>query len=195
MKPPLIYPLDYSSILLFLGTNLGHFVTFKILPESRGGYAVKLAGVVSLDARIVSISPIEADSGEPAGATQDVVARLRNGHKVNGVALVVTQSGVRIFKPASAKGAQKNWDEFICDSATVVKDLAMGYVLVGLFGDGCAKAYSIPALKQIASSSVSDFLDLRRFPEAVITPTGDIVGWAGPSEIATLNIWGTRADL
>lgn len=190
-----MYPLDYSSILLFLGTNLGRLVTFKILPEARGGYAVKLAGVVSLDARIVSISPIEADSGEPAGATQDVVARLRNGHKVNGVALVVTRSGVRIFKPASAKGAQKNWDEFICDSATVVKDLAMGYVLVGLFGDGCAKAYSIPALKQIASSSVSDFLDLRRFSEAVITPTGDIVGWAGPSEIATLNIWGTKADL
>lgn len=73
---------------------------------------------------------------------------------------MVTQSGVRIIKPASAKGAQKNWDDFICDSATVVKNLAIGYVLVGLFGDSCAKAYSIPALKQLASSSVSDFLDL-----------------------------------
>lgn len=195
MQLLLIYPLDYSSILLFLGTNLGHFITFKLLPESHGGYIVKLAGVASLDARIVSISPINADSGEPAEATQDVVARLRDGHRVNGLTLVVTQSGVRIFKPASAKGAQKNWDEFICDSAAVVKNPAMGYVLVGLFGDGCAKAYSIPALKQIASSSISDFLDLRRFSEAVITPTGDIVGWAGPSEIATLNVWGTRADL
>lgn len=195
MEQALIYSLDYSSILLFLGTNLGHFITFKLLPESRGGYAVKLAGVASLDARIVSISPINADSGEPADATQDVVARLRNGHRVNGLALVVTQSGVRMFKPASAKGAQKNWDEFICDSAAVVKDLAMGYALVGLFGDGCAKAYSIPALKEIASSSVADFLDLRRLSEAIITPTGDIVGWSGPSEIATLNVWGTGADL
>lgn len=190
-----MYPLDYSSILLFVGTNLGLFITFKLLPESHGGYAVKLAGVASLDARIISISPINADSGEPAEATQGVVARLRDGHKVNGLALVVTQSGVRIFKPASAKGAQKSWDEFICDSAAVVKDLSMGYALVGLFGDGCAKAYSIPALKLIASSNVSDFLDLRRFSDAVITPTGDIVGWVGPSEIAMLNVWGTGADL
>lgn len=191
----LINRLDYSSILLFLGTNLGQFITFKLLPESHGGYTVKLAGVASLDARIVLISPINADSGEPAHATQDVVSRLRDGYKVNGLVLVVTQSGVRIFKPASAKGAQKNWDVVICDSAAVVKDLAMGYALIGLFGDGCAKAYSIPALKEISSLNVSNYLDLRRFSEAIITPTGDIVGWTGPSEIATLNVWGTGADL
>lgn len=178
-----------------MGTNLGRFLTFKILPQQTGGYTVQLAGAVSLDAKIISISPIDADSGEPANAAQDIVSRLREGYKVNGAVVVVTQSDVRIFKPVSAKGAHKTWDASLCDSAALVKYLAIGYALVGLFGDGCAKAYSIPGLKEIASSRVTDTLDVRRFSEAIVTPTGDIVGWTGPSEIAMLNVWGTGSDL
>lgn len=178
-----------------MGTNLGRFLTFKILPQQTGGYTVQLAGAVSLDAKIISISPIDAETGEPANAAQDIVARLREGYIVNGAVIVVTQSDVRIFKPVSAKGAHKIWDASLCESAAFVKYLAIGYALVGLFGDGCAKAYSIPGLKEIASSRVTDNLDVRRFSEAIVTPTGDIVGWTGPSEIAVLNVWGTGSDL
>lgn len=178
-----------------MGTNLGRFITFKLLPDQQGGYTVKIAGTASLEAKVVSISPIKADTGESANATQVAVASLRDGCRINGVVLVITQSGVRIFKPVSAKGAYKSWDEFICDNAAVVSYQSVGYALLGLFGDGCAKAYSIPALKEIASSNVTPFLDVRRFSEAVITHTGDIVGWTGPSEIAMLNVWGTGSDL
>ena len=136
-----------------------------------------------------------ADTGAPAYASQSAVANLRNGFKVNGVLLVTTQMGARVFKPASAKGAQKTWDEFLCDSATVVRCEGRGYALVGLFGDGCARAYSIPGLKEIAHVKVSHELDIQRFSEAIITSTGDIFGWTGPSEIAVLNVWGTGQDL
>ena len=169
--------------------------TFKLLPESHGGYGVKLAGTISLDDRIVSIEPINADTGEPAGATQDIVGSLRGGTRVNGVVLVVTHSGARIFKPAAAKGASKSWDQFLCDSAAVVRFEAHTYCLVGLFGDGCAKAFSIPGLKEVASSQVRHILDVRRFSEAIVTSTGFIFGWTGPSEIAVLNVWGTGQDL
>lgn len=181
--------------MLFLGTNLGRFVTLKLLPEARGGFTVKFISTTSLDQKVISISPIHADSGAPANATQEVVASLRDGYKINGVVLVATQAGVKVFKPSSAKGAHKSWDEFFCDSAGVVRYQAHGYVLVGLFGDGCAKAYSIPSLKEIASTNLSHILDVKRFPEALITPSGDILGWTGPSEIAMLNVWGTGNDL
>ena len=69
------------------------------------------------------------------------------------------------------------------------------YCLVGLFGDGSAKAFSIPGLKEIASARVDNILDVRRFSEAIITPTGFIFGWTGPSEMAVLNVWGTGVDL
>ena len=170
-------------------------MTFKVLPEAKGGYTVKIAGTCTLDDKIISISPVNADSGEPAEATPELVASLRGGNKVNGVLMVVTQTGARIFKPAAAKGAHKTWDEFICYSATIARFEAHNYALIGLFGDGCAKAFSIPGLKQIASTSVSHILDIRRFSEAIITTTGFIFGWTGPSEIAVLNVWGTGQDL
>ena len=170
-------------------------MTLKVLPEAHGGYTVKLAGTCPLDDKIISISPVNADSGEPAEATPEIVAGLRGGIKVNGVLMVVTQTGARMFKPATAKGAHKTWDEFLCYSATISRFEAHNYALIGLFGDGCAKAFSIPGLKQIASTSVSHILDIRRFSEAIVTPTGFIFGWTGPSEIAVLNIWGTSQDL
>lgn len=170
-------------------------MTFKLLPETTGGYAVKLAGTCNLDDKIVSISPINTDSGDLAAPTPDVVASLRSGARINGVILAVTTTGARIFKPAATKGANKSWDQFLCYQAAVVKFEAYTYALVGLFGDGCAKAFSVPGLKEIASTDVTRILDVRRFSEAIITPTGFVFGWTGPSEIAVLNVWGTGQDL
>ncbi|KAL9128366.1 MAG: hypothetical protein Q9217_002945 [Psora testacea] len=186
---------DYSSILLFVGTNAGRLVTFKLLPDSSGRYLVKLAGTVSLDDRVISLSPINIDTGEPADATQEVVGSLRSGARINGVLLAVTSSSARLFKPPSAKGAHKSWDDIICYQAAVARFEAYTYAMVGLFGDGTAKAFSIPGLKEIASTDVSTILDMRRISEAIITPTGFIFGWTGPSEIAVLNVWGTGQDL
>lgn len=165
------------------------------MPQSHGGYAVKLAGTCSLDDRLVSLSPINADTGESAEATPKLVAGLRTGSRVNGVLVAVTHSGTRIFKPAAAKGASKTWDEFLCYRAAIVRFEAHTYALIGLFGDGTAKLYSIPGLKEIATANVANVLDVHRFSEALITPTGSIVGWTGPSEIAILNVWGSGQDL
>lgn len=186
---------DYSSIVFFVGTNLGRLVTFKLLPEAHGGYAVRLAGQIHLEEKIISILPINSDTGEAAEATPELVAGLRTGSRVNGVLVAVTQTSARIFKPAAAKGASKSWDEFLCYRAAVVRFEAHTYALLGLFGDGCAKAFSVPGLKEIASTNVSHILDVRRFSEALITPTGFVIGWTGPSEIVALNVWGTGQDL
>lgn len=186
---------DYSSILCHVGTNLGHLATFKLLPESNGRYAVKVAGVCSLDDKVLSICPMYAETGRPAYASQSAVAGLRNGSKIKGVLLAVTASGARLFHPPTNKGAHKTWDQFLCDSAAVVRYEDVGYALLGLYGDGCARAYSIPALKEIGSVKVSDVMDVRRFSEAVITSTGDIFGWRGPAETVLINIFGTGLRL
>ena len=135
---------DYSSILFFIGTNLGRLITFKLLPQSHGGYGVEIAGTAVVDDRVISIIPIQTDNGRPACATQSIVAGLRNGLKVTGVILVVTQSGARIFRPVGAKGASKTWHDVFCDSACVVRQDDRGCALLGLFGDGSIRSYSIP---------------------------------------------------
>lgn len=181
---------EFSSALLHVGTNLGHLATFKMLPDANGRHKAEFVGAVKLDDKVVRIAPISADSGAPALATQRAFAGLRDGSKVNGVLVAATQSGARIFKPATSKGASKSWDEFLCDNAAVTRYEDQGYALVGLFGDGCARAYSIPALKEIGSAKISHVLDVRRFADAIITPSGDILGWVGPAELALINVWG-----
>jgi hypothetical protein len=186
---------DFSSILAHVGTNLGHLATFKLLPEAGGQYTAKFVGVCSLDDKVVNICPMHAETGRPAYASQSAVAGLRNGSKINGVLLAVTASGARLFKPATNKGAHKTFDQFLCDTAAVVRYEDLGHALLGLYGDGSARAYSLPALKEIGSVKVSDVLDVRRFSEAVITSTGDIFGWKGPAEMALINVFGHGLQL
>ncbi|KAK5699787.1 Lethal(2) giant larvae sro7 [Elasticomyces elasticus] len=186
---------DYSSILLHVGTNLGHLGTFKILPDPSGRYTVQYVGSPALDNKIMYIAPINADSGKPAIASQGAVSSLRTGLRVNGVLLAVTPTSIHIFRPATAKGAHKSFDSFFCDAASVVRYQDQGYALVGLFGDGNARMYSIPALREIASSNISSILDVRRFSDAAITPTGHILGFTGPSELALISVWGVGASL
>lgn len=178
-----------------MGTSRGHVATFKILPQSNGTYTAQFAGVSQVDDKIVNVIPIDAESGGHALATPSVVGGLRNGVTVNGVVIAVTVSGCRIFKPPTSKGAHKSWDDYLCDSAAVVKTEGRGYSLVGLFGDGNARAFSIPALRDIGCSKINHIADMRRLSEACITPGGSIMTWVGPSEVGLFNVWGSGHKL
>lgn len=182
--------LDYSSICCFVGTNRGNVATFKILPASNGTYEAAFAGSSAVEDKVISVIPIDADSGGLALATPSSVGGLRSGTKTNGVVIAVTASGCRIFKPPTSKGAHKTWDDCLCDSAAVVKTEGRGYSLVGLFGDGHARAFSIPALRDIGCTKINHIADMRRLSEACITPTGNIMTWVGPSEVGMFNVWG-----
>ncbi|SPO05232.1 related to SRO77 - polarized exocytosis by regulating SNARE function [Cephalotrichum gorgonifer] len=179
---------NYSSIACFVGTNTGKVITLKLLPSGEG-YAVKVAGVVSFGDSVVSISPIVADTGKPAAATGPVVAGLRNGQQVNGVLVVVTKTEIRIFKPASSKGASKSFDDVLCDAASVTELDYRGTVVAAVLGDGSTRAYTIPALREIAKAQLPP-LDPTRRSATLFTENGYIFGWVGPSELALLHAWG-----
>ncbi|CAI7577294.1 unnamed protein product [Penicillium pancosmium] len=181
---------DYSSICCFVGTNRGNVATFKILPTSNGAYTAAFAGVSNVEDKITNLIPIDADSGESALATPNSVGGLRNGTKINGVLIAVSPSCCRIFKPATSKGAHKTWDDYFVDSSAVVRTEGRGYSLVCLCGDGNARAFSIPALKEIGCSKINHIADMRRLSEAHITPTGSVMAWAGPSELGLFYAWG-----
>ncbi|KAK5942344.1 Lethal(2) giant larvae sro7 [Knufia obscura] len=187
---------DYSSIAMFVGTNRGRLATFKILPSQSGKFTAQFAGATSLgENRVVSISPIDADSGSPALATGQAMAGLQQGQRTNGVLVVATASSAHIFKPAHSKGAAKTFDNVFCDAASVTRFEQRGYALVGLFGDGCARAFSIPALKEMGTLRLNHVFDVKRFPEALINTSGDVVGWTGPSELALASVWGASQPL
>jgi len=181
---------QYSSILLHVGTNSGHVITIKILPAQGGRYTVAPAGSATCTGTIKLVHPQHANSLTAAHARPQAVAGLRDGFKVDGVLIVVTDNEARIFRPTSAKGTHKSFDNAICHSAAVINYQERGLALLGLFGDGTAKAFSIPGLRELTSVRIDGMLDVKRFQDATITERGDIIGWTGPSEIAQVNIWG-----
>ncbi|KAK8222124.1 Lethal(2) giant larvae sro7 [Zalaria obscura] len=185
----------YSSILMHAGTHLGHLATFKVIPDSSGRYTVQYVGSSTLDGRVIYIAPVSADTGRPATASPNAVAVLRNGAKTEGALVVVTHSEIRISKPPTAKGAHKSFDNFFCDAAGIARYQDAGYALIGLFGDGTARAFSLPALKEIGSQKLDQVMDVRRFSEATVTPSGNILGWTGPSEMSLVTVWGTGEPL
>lgn len=182
---------EWSSILLHVGTNLGNVATFKVVPDPSGRYSVQYAGSLHLDNKIAHLFPIHADTGRSAHATQTALASLGTGVKTSGAIVAVTPTGIHIFRPASNKGAHKSFDGYFCDAAGMVRYEDQGYALLTLAGDGNARAYSLPALREIATVPVGGVLDIRRFDDARITPSGHIIGFTGPSELALLNIFGT----
>ncbi|PKS13028.1 hypothetical protein jhhlp_000369 [Lomentospora prolificans] len=184
---------NYSSIACFVGTNTGKVITFKLLPSGEG-YTVKFAGVMDFGDPIVALCPIVADTGKPAAATGPVVAGLRSGQQVNGVLVVVTRTEIRIFKPATAKGASKSFDDILCDAAAVTELDYRGTVIVGVFGDGSTRAFTIPALKEIAKAPLSN-IDSTRRSATIVTENGYIFGWNGPSELALFHVWGLGEPL
>lgn len=203
---------DYSSILLHIGTNLGHLATFKILPDPSGRYSAQFAGHVALaeNSRVHSITALDIDTGKSAAASQIAMGRLGSGLRVNGALVAVTPTSAHIFRPATAKGAHKSFDSAFCDCAAVVRyqvDDARGAALVGLFGDGVARAYALPSLRELKSLPLTPTnptstspdgipgLDPRRLASAALTPTGTLLAFTGPSELALATLWGTGAPL
>ena len=187
---------EYSSILLHVGTNLGHLATFKIVPEASGRYAVQFSGSTALDNKLLSIIPINADTGHPAPASQHAMAGLRTGLRINGALIAVTPTSIHIFRPASAKGAHKSFDHYFCDATGLVHHPDAGHALVCLLGDGYARAYSLPALKELAAINLAPYgADPRRFPSARVAPSGHILAFTGPSELALFNLFGSGQPL
>ncbi|OAA54599.1 snare-dependent exocytosis protein [Niveomyces insectorum RCEF 264] len=185
---------SYSSLVCLVGTNLGKLVTFELLPAG-GGYTAKAAGVTDLKDKIVAICPIVSESGAPASATGATVAGLRNGQHVNGSLVVATQSEVRIFRPPAAKGASKSFDDVFCYAAAVAHYELHGYALVGVFGDSTLRAYTLPGLKEIGRSPLlRNSFDPARLADTVVTGTGDVLGWSGPSELVVMSAWGRTGN-
>ncbi|KAL2866957.1 putative SNARE-dependent exocytosis protein (Sro7) [Aspergillus lucknowensis] len=186
---------EYSSICCFVGTSRGNLATFKILPSSSGAYVASFAGVVSLDDKVISITPINADDGTLALATGDAFGGLRNGTRIPGAVVAVTTTGCRIFKPATSKGAHRSWDDYLCDFASVVTIHGRGCSLVGLFGDGNVRAFSIPGLKEIGCSKISHKADMSRLSSSTVSPHGTVMVWSSPSEIGLFDVWGAGTEL
>jgi hypothetical protein len=106
----------------------------------------------------------------------------------------VTQTEVRVFRPANSKGASKHFDDLICDAASVAELELQGFAVVAVFGDRTARAFTIPGLKEVGKAELS-MIDPGRSTSTIVTQTGDVFAWTGPSELAVVHVWGSGKPL
>lgn len=66
--------------------------------------------------------------------------------------------------------------------------------MVCVFSDRTARAFSIPALKEIGKADLP-MMDVTRSTLSIVTQTGDIFAWTGPSELAVIHVWGAGKPL
>ncbi|KAK6838004.1 hypothetical protein PG987_006285 [Apiospora arundinis] len=183
----------FSSICCFVGTNLGKLLTFVLLPEGNG-YKANPIGVAQLNDKVVSICPIETTTGNPAVATGQSVAGLREGKQTQGTLVVVTSTEIRLLRPGTSKGASKSFDDYLCVSAAITQVNIHGVALVGLFGDRQARAFSLPALSEINDAAIP-MMDGSRAEDAIVDADGNLFCWTGPAEIAILGAWGVGREI
>jgi hypothetical protein len=143
-----------------------------------------------MEGAVVSLTPLNSDSGKRAYATQQAMANLRDSIKVPGVLLAVTKSEARIFRPPSAKGAHRTWEEYICLTAAVTELETHGVCLSCVMSTGVVKNYSIPGLKEIVEVSLGDRFDKSRLADTIVTESGYIFGWTSQAECLLLHLWG-----
>ena len=69
-----------------------------------------------------------------------------------------------------------------------------GAVVAAVLGDNTTRAFSIPALREIAVAPLPP-LDPSRRTSTLVTENGYVFGWSGPSELALLHVWGIGEGL
>jgi syntaxin-binding protein 5 len=182
---------EFSSIALFVGTSLGKVHTFKILPSPTGGFTCVHVGTNTVsDTQIISLTPLNSDSGRRTWATPQAVANLREGIKTPGVVVAVSISEAKIFKPPAARGAHKSWsDEAEATAAAVCELDNYGICLSVVNSLGMLCNYSLPGLKAIGEP-----INLR-LERAKVLESGHVLGYTAEHECALVYQWGRGEKL
>ncbi|TGZ80170.1 hypothetical protein EX30DRAFT_359209 [Ascodesmis nigricans] len=181
---------EFSCLALFVGTSTGRVITYKILPQGPI-YTCALSGSTTLDAQVLTLTPLNSTTGTRAWATPQAFAALRDGIKTPGILVAVTPTAAHIFRPAAARGAHRSFDkETPCITACVTELDEYGICLTALISPGHLKAYTLPGLKSLPVS-----LNLTHLRAPVILESGHILGWSGEHELMLNYIFGRGAVL
>jgi WD40 repeat protein len=189
---------NYSSILLFAGTDKGETFTYKVLPETSGRFSAQLVDVVQTnDKGINNIVTYKLETGTPATATFDLFHQLADGLLLQGSVLIVSSFDVRILVPGKAKSSHKIFNlEILASSLTVLATKSTNSkpyasCVPTLLADGSIKILSLPELKEITSLALPRPIlpSFERF--STVLPSGDILVRTSQSQACLVRICGS----
>lgn len=195
----------YSSLLMFVGTNLGgNLLTFKIVPLPSGGFEVsfveKSIGLIYRNAQqegenpgLEKIIPINSSTGELAVASLETFLKLSQGITIPGLIVTLAKKDIRILKTAKQKLAHKVVDDE-CIASQVVNFRNKGVAVASLTKSGFVKLFSLPSLGDIADlklpvdlyKKMKRSIDANLSTGSIMLPSGDIIFKLNTSEMIDL---------
>lgn len=173
----------YSSILLFCGTDYGELLTFKILPNGGGRFAVEFVEMsrTNDDGPIITIETSAKVSGSSCEGTIPKMQELTKGLSVPGYVTITAKNDIRVIKPGKTKEGHKSFRHPIAASGISYVtgtnsrgETKVSSYIVSLLSNGTTKILSIPDLKEIKSMDPAIPISTRYIRESAVMKNGDI---------------------
>ncbi|KAH3679966.1 hypothetical protein WICMUC_000709 [Wickerhamomyces mucosus] len=191
---------NYSSILLFAGSDQGELFIFKILPESSGRFTAKLVDINSVsDSSIKTIHPFKQKTGTPNIANLQDFGQLSQGIVIESSILVTSLHDLRILTPGKSKSTSKPFREEIYASGLSIigvhnssSDKSYGTVVPVLLSDESIRILSLPELKEIVPLRLESSIDRSFGKYSSVLPSGDVAVRISENHAKLINIVGTN---
>lgn len=183
---------EFSSIVLFAGTSNGELVTYRFIPNGRGGYKVEYVNRIRVsDDPILSINAIDAERGAAALAFPHIMSKLGQDLLVPGVVVVTSARDVRVIRPSNSKMTHKRLSQYSLVGASI-SFLREGdsMVLVCLTDTSEVVFLALPSLREITTRSLPYRIDPSTAVNSVFSLTGDIVIQIDAHEAGLISVFG-----
>lgn len=181
----------YSSIVFTVGSSTGNVYTFRVIPNSNGGYSVQFdSSTAATETAIKSVIPINMVTGTSAVATMEEMNRLSQGILISGGLIVVSENEIRILR--QPKGKLTHRTDLPSIAATGISSMREGDALVlTCITKNCETAYyAIPSLREITKIPFPFHANPAYIFNSLIMANGDALIQQDRHSAALISIWG-----
>ncbi|SCU97148.1 LAMI_0F09054g1_1 [Lachancea mirantina] len=197
---------SYSSIVLFAGTDAGELLSFKVLPDQGGRFAVDPIECLQTNdsGPLLSIESFAKMDGKPCQATIAGMQQLSKGIYVQSQLVICGATDIRLATPGKSKDSHKifKYPVATCGLSFVPVSLqskgttpppqtkvrAVAPVLICLLVNGDVKILGLPELREIKSMTLGVPIHSKYIRESSVLRNGDIVARVGKSEASLVTV-------
>lgn len=203
---------EFSSIVMSVGTQAGNVLTYRLIPQRTGGYAVEAIGTFNVAPEpLIALAPLDVAVGKSAVAQSDVMSQLSSGIVIPGALLAVTAHEARIFRQPGSKVSHKKFAFNAISAGLCYLREGDSLALVCITDASEYRVMAIPSLRDVvtrklpfelfgdSSDTPHNVRPRRPYPsDSIVARMGDLFVRSGRSTAAMINIWGrgmTASDI
>ncbi|KAG5359193.1 Lethal(2) giant larvae protein-like protein SRO77 [Yarrowia sp. C11] len=183
---------EFSSIVLFAGTSNGELLTYRFVPNGRGGYKVEYVNRMRIcDDKILAINAIDAEKGSAALAFPHIMAKLGQDVLIPGTVVVTSVHDVRVIRPSASKMTHKKFPQYsILGGSICFLREGDSMALVCITDTSELVCLALPSLREMSVRKLPYRIDSQTATNSVFSLTGDIIIQIDRHEAGLISVFG-----